>query len=144
MLIGCCCCLVAKSYPALFVTPSTVACYASLSMGFSRQEYWSELPFPPSGDLPDPGIKSGSPALAGRFFITEPPGEPTDRLKKGIYFLKVWCQLGALRFIPVCCYLWPGGESKGRIWGSWRDLGGRMLYVSGFPQIERHRLQRKD
>ena len=48
-------------------------------MGFSRQEYWSGLPFPSSGDLPDPGIKPASlesPALAGGFFTTEPPGKP--------------------------------------------------------------------
>ena len=51
----------------------TVACQASLSMGFSRQEYWSGLPLPSSGDLPDPGIKPislMSPALADRFFTT--------------------------------------------------------------------------
>ena len=47
----------------LFVTPWTVACQAPLSLGFSRQEYWSGLPFPSIGDLPDPGIKPGSPAL---------------------------------------------------------------------------------
>ena len=46
-----------------FATPWTVACQASLSMGFSRQEYWSGLPFPPPGDLPDPGIEPGSPAF---------------------------------------------------------------------------------
>ena len=45
-------------------------------MGFSRQGYWSGLPFPPPGDLPDPGIEPASPALAGRFFTTEPPGTP--------------------------------------------------------------------
>ena len=44
-------------------TPQTVARQAPLSMGFSRQEYWSGLPFPSPGDLPDPGIESGSPAL---------------------------------------------------------------------------------
>ena len=42
-----------------FATPWTVACQAPLSMGFSRQEYWSELPFPPPGDLPNPGIEPG-------------------------------------------------------------------------------------
>ena len=47
----------------LFATPWTVAQQASLSMGFSRQEYWRRLPFPSPGDLPDPGIKLGSPAL---------------------------------------------------------------------------------
>ena len=46
-------------------------------MGFSRQEYWSELPFPPPGELPDPGIELESPVSAGRFFTTEPPGKKT-------------------------------------------------------------------
>ena len=45
-------------------------------MGFPRQEYWSGLPFPSPGDLPDPGIEPMSPALAGGFFTTEPPGKP--------------------------------------------------------------------
>ena len=51
-------------------------------MGFSRHEYWSGLPFPFPGDRPDPGIKSASPALAGRFFTTEPPGKPNLSLQK--------------------------------------------------------------
>ena len=45
-------------------------------MGFSRQEYWSGLPFPSPGDLPGPGIEPTSPTLTGRFFTTEPPGKP--------------------------------------------------------------------
>ena len=60
----------------LFVTPWTVAHQSPLSMGFSRQEYQSGLPYSPPGDLPDPGIESispVSPALEGRFFTTEPP-----------------------------------------------------------------------
>ena len=57
-----------------FVTPWIIACQVPLSMGFPRQESWSGLPFPPPGDLPDPGIKPTSPALAGRFFTTEPAG----------------------------------------------------------------------
>ena len=48
---------------------------APQSMGFFRQEYWSGLPFPPPGDLPNPGIEPASPALTGRFFTTEPPGK---------------------------------------------------------------------
>ena len=49
-------------------------------MGFSRQEYWSGLPFPTPGDLSDSGIEPMSPVLAGEFFVTEPPGNPkTDR-----------------------------------------------------------------
>ena len=59
--------LVAKSCLTL-VTPWTIACQAPLSMGFPRQEYWSGLPFLSPVDLPDPGIKSVSPALAGGFF----------------------------------------------------------------------------
>ena len=50
------------------MTPWTVACQAPLSMGFPRQEYWSGLPFPSSGDLPDPGIEATSPVLVGGFF----------------------------------------------------------------------------
>ena len=51
------------SHIRLFATPWTVAYQASPSMGFSRQEYWSVLPFPSPGDLPDPGIEPRSPAL---------------------------------------------------------------------------------
>ena len=54
----------------------TVAHQASLSMVFPRQEYWNGLLFPTLGDLPDPGIKPVSPALAGRFFTAKPPGKP--------------------------------------------------------------------
>ena len=54
---------------------------APLSMGFPRQEYWSGLPCPPPGDLPDPGIEPASPALAGRFFTTEPPGKPNSEIR---------------------------------------------------------------
>ena len=52
-----------------------LACQAPLTMGFSTQAYWSGLPFPSNGDLPHPGIQPESLALAGRFFITEPPKE---------------------------------------------------------------------
>ena len=57
----------------LFANPWTVTLQAPLAMGFPRQEYWSGLPFPSPGDLPDPGIKPTSPAPAGWFF-TKPPG----------------------------------------------------------------------
>ena len=62
----------------LFVILWTVAYQDPPSMGFSRQEYWNRLPCPPSGDLPNLEIKPASPvspALAGRFFTTEPPGK---------------------------------------------------------------------
>ena len=57
-------------------TPWAVAHQAPLSMGFLRQEYWSGLPFLPPGDLPYAVVKPMSPALAGGFFTTEPPGKP--------------------------------------------------------------------
>ena len=60
----------------LFGTPWTVAYQAPLSMGFSRQKYWSGLPFPSPGDLPDPGIEPGSPALEADALTSEPPGKP--------------------------------------------------------------------
>ena len=68
------------SHILLFVTLWTVARQASLSIGFFRQEYWSGLPCPPPGDLPDPWIEPASlmsPALAGEFFTIEPPGKPS-------------------------------------------------------------------
>ena len=65
------------SHVRVFETPWTLVCQAPLSMGFPRQEYWSGLPFPTPGDLPDPRIESASLAsstLAEGFFTTVPPG----------------------------------------------------------------------
>ena len=70
-------CPLSPSRVQFFVTPCTVAHQAPLSMELSRQEYWSGLPFPPAGDLPDPEIEPSSPvslAVAGRFFTAEPLG----------------------------------------------------------------------
>ena len=66
------------AHSVMCVTPWTTACQASLSMGFPRQMYWSWLPFPSAGDLPDPGIQaeSLSPAWASGFFTTDPCGRP--------------------------------------------------------------------
>ena len=66
------CCLVASVVFDSFATPQTVAHQAPLSMGFPRQEYRSGLLFPSPWDLPDPGIKPESSALAGGFFTAEP------------------------------------------------------------------------
>ena len=68
------------SHDQLFVTPWTVVCQAPLSMGFSRQEYWSGLPFLTLRDVPSPGIQLTSPVtpeLETRIFTTEPPGKPS-------------------------------------------------------------------
>ena len=77
----CACMLSCFSRVQLCSTLWTVAHQTLLSMGFSRQEYWSRLPFPPPGDFPDPGIKAGSltfPALASRFFTTSATWEAQD------------------------------------------------------------------
>ena len=71
-------CAQSLSHVQLFITPWTVAHQALLSMEFSRQEYWSGLPFPIPVDLPETGIKSASLAMAGRFFTTVPPVKPTE------------------------------------------------------------------
>ena len=81
-LLSHCCYLLPKCIchsvvPASFVTPWTVAHQAPLSMGFSRQEYWSGQPFPSPGHLPDPGIKPGSAALQADSLQSKPPGKPS-------------------------------------------------------------------
>ena len=72
----CVCCAQLLSRVQLFAPLWTVVSQVPPSMVFSRQEYWSGLPFPPPGDLPDPGIEPTSSALAGGFFTTVPPGKP--------------------------------------------------------------------
>ena len=77
--IAICVCVCVFSHIWIIATPWIVAHQVPLSMGFSRQEYWTVLIFPPPGDLPNPGIKLKSPlfsALAVRFFTTEPLGKP--------------------------------------------------------------------
>ena len=101
------CCLVAKSCPTL-VTPWTLAHWAPLSVGFPGQEYWSVLPFPAPGDLPDPGIKPVSPALAGTFFTTEPPGRPL--------------------FIPLGCFIFLLS-----LFSAWDKY---VFVLSSFPRVE--------
>ena len=81
---------VAQSCPTL-CDLWTVAHQAPPSMGFSRQEYWSGLPFPSPGDLPDPGIGPRSPTLQADALTSAPPGKPLNSLlaygkKFGIYF----------------------------------------------------------
>ena len=68
------------SHVQLFVTPWTVARQAPPSMEFSRSEYWSGLPFPSPGDLPDPGIEPRSPTFQANTLPSEPPGKPLFKL----------------------------------------------------------------
>ena len=71
----------------LFVTLWTVAHQASPAVGFSRQEYWSGLPFPSPGDLPDPGIKPRVPALEADALTSEPPGKPESEHDYTVLYL---------------------------------------------------------
>ena len=71
---------VVQSCPTLCDPMDSSPHQAPPSIAFSRQEYWSGLPFPSPGNLSDPGIEPESPALAGRFFTTEPPGKPVPQL----------------------------------------------------------------
>ena len=80
------------SHVQLFVTPWTVACQAPLSVDFSRQEYWSGLPFQSPGDLPNPGIIPRFPALQVDSLPSEPPASP---------FLVLWPLLS----FPVCWHI---------------------------------------
>ena len=72
------CCGWSLSHIPLFEIPWTVARQAPLSMGFSRQEYWSQLPCPPPGDLPKPGIKPRSPTSQTDSLLSESPGKPMN------------------------------------------------------------------
>ena len=90
-------------------TSWTVACKSPLFMGFPRQEYWSGWPFPSAGDLPHPGIEPTSPALAGEFFTTEPPGKPQQdgyKTSNGVgcveyFFLGILCGTHKLTFAKL-------------------------------------------
>ena len=77
------------SHVQLFATPWTVAYQAPQSMEFSKQEYWSRLPFHSPGDLPNPGIEPKSTALQADALLTEPPGKPT-LLKGDLSNVPLW------------------------------------------------------
>ena len=79
----------------LFATPWTVAHQAPSSMEFSRQECWSGLPFPSAGDLPDPEIEPGSPALQADALPSEPPGNPNR-----LFHFSLWFPMKLLQSFP--------------------------------------------
>ena len=83
MLVLFLCCVLSCEW--LFVTPWTVACQASLSVGFCQQDYWSRLSFSPAGDLPDPGIKPRSPALQADLFTYWATRESLGRVSYSYY-----------------------------------------------------------
>ena len=91
------------SHVWLFLTPWTVACWL-LSMGFPRQEYWNVLPFPSPGDLPDSGIKPGSPALQGDSLPSEPPGK--QMVKNWPAMQETWVQSLGWEHITFILYMY--------------------------------------
>ena len=91
----------------LFVTPWTVAYQAPWTMGFTRQEYWSGLPWPSPGDLPDPGIEPGSSALQPDTLPSEPPGKPWETYRLLFIYnrtLKIRLQQSGLSWV-LCILL---------------------------------------
>ena len=92
----------------LFATPWTVAYQAPPSMGFSRQEFWSGLPFPSPGDLPDPGIEPGSPAFQADTLTSEPPGKPLKESGKWLQLKVTSCISSQQENQPIFETLRPG------------------------------------
>ena len=103
----------------LFATPWTVAHQAPPSMGFSRQECWSGLPFPSPGDLPNPGIEPTSPALQADTLTSEPPGEP-------LKIVKLCCTTETYNLPKYCVSTVPQG--KKRTWKCNDKLGNHPLH----------------
>ena len=99
----------------LFVILWTIARQASLSLGFPRQEYWSGLPFPSPGDLPDQGIEPGSLALQADSVLSEPPGKPSkDRVKSNhhTWLRTLTCSILFICWAPIMCWaLIPDAET---------------------------------
>ena len=127
-----------------FVTPWTAAHQAPLRTGFPRQEYWGRVPFPAPGDLPDPGVRLVSPALAGRFFTTEPPRKPLKNIQvhkmrwegKG-FRLMIWTPSELCAEINIMIHHQKHfhllATSNG-LFSSWRKLGIRStLICTVFP-----------
>ena len=104
----------------LFVTPWNVAYQAPLSMGFSRQEYWSGLPFPSPGDLPNPGIELWSPTLQADTLPSEPSGKPILKLRVFFYVqqnrIAVIFDISYLPNMPDSLICWCSENRKGKMY----------------------------
>ena len=97
---------VAQSCP-LFATPWTVAHQAPLSIGFSRQEYWSGLPCPPPGDIPNPGIEPRSPTLQAESLLSETPGKPKNTTVGSLSLLQEIFLTEESNPLLLCLLHWP-------------------------------------
>ena len=98
----------------LFEIPWTVARQAPLSMGSSRQEYWSGLPFPSPGDLPNPGTDPKSPEMQAYSLPSEPPGKPSDDGFSQLYMWLIFFLVGKGR--EACRIVVPGPRIEPRPW----------------------------
>ena len=113
---GCACVLSRYSHVWLFATSWTVACQAPLSMGFSRQDYWSGLPHPPPGDIPDSGIELTSLALQADSLLLSHQGSPDPAVSN---LNQTWERRGRYYDISLCWYIftislaWECGHSPG-------------------------------
>ena len=140
------------SHVQLFATPWTVALQGPPSMGFSRQEYWSGLPFPSPGDLPDPGIEPRSPAFQADALTSEPPGT----LSPMMFYM--FCEFTWFAYERVCVLsrsvvsdsLWPRGLQPTRRLCPWdfpdkntgvgcRFLLKRIFLTQGFKGSQKWR-----
>ena len=123
------------SHVQLFVIPLD-PCQAPPSMGFSRQEYWGGLPFPSPGDLPNPGIKPGSPALQADSLPSEPPGNPklagNSTKFQGLLQFFLMPQKPSMCTLVILC--WSHTVSVDALWkvcgaGSFTEAGHHMVCV---------------
>ena len=125
------------SHVRLFATPWTVAYQAPPSMGFSRQEYWGGLPFPSPGDLPNPGIEPGSPALQTDTLLSEPPGKP-NQFSSVQSLSRVWCLWSheSQHARPPCLSPTPGVHPDSRPSSQWchPDSSSSVVPFSSCPQ----------
>ena len=120
----------------LFATPWTVAYQAPPSLWFSRQEYWSGLPFPSPGDLPNPGIEPGSPALQADAL----PSEPLDRSNIDNFFsIKFWKSSQVCFALFIGCQAGPGMyflREQGMRWGGVQALL-VLLFLQRFSHLKK-------
>ena len=122
------------SLVGLLGTPGTVACQAPPSVGFSRQEYWSGLPFPSPGDLPDQGIEPGLPHCRQTLLLSEPSGNPS----------MYWCVIG-FPLWPANVDQLPGvGVEMGRVkWEKWtKYLNHKWLTVCQVKEYQNNTRKR--
>ena len=115
----------------LFATPWTIAYQAPPSMGFSRQQYWSGLPFPSPGDLPDPGIEPGSPGFQADTLTSEPPGKSLNcTTHSWIVALLRWRGLSNSMSYAVQGHLsrWDMVGSSDKMWSTVKENGKLLQY----------------